>query len=70
MRAFGYLYQPPYQALASTSANPKGRNSMQYMVDRLDPDQVRALRAEARQLLHPSVGQPGSRSSTRWRQGP
>jgi hypothetical protein len=39
------------------------------LVDRLDPDQVRALRAVARQLLHPSVWQPGSRSSTRWRQG-
>jgi hypothetical protein len=30
------------------------------MVDRLDPDQVRALRAVAQQLLRPSVGQPGS----------
>jgi hypothetical protein len=30
------------------------------MVDRLDPDQVRALRAVAQQLLRPSVGHPGS----------
>lgn len=30
------------------------------MVDRLDPDQVRALRAVAQQLLRPSVGHPDS----------
>ena len=30
------------------------------MVDRLDPDQVRALRAVAPQLLRPSVSHPGS----------
>ncbi len=30
------------------------------MVDRLDPDQVRALRAVAQQLLRPSVRHPGS----------
>ena len=30
------------------------------MVDRLDADQVRALRAVAQQLLRPSVGHPGS----------
>jgi hypothetical protein len=30
------------------------------LVDRLDPDQVRALRAVARQLLRPHVEQPGS----------
>jgi len=30
------------------------------MVDRLDPDQVRALRAVAQQLLRPGVRHPGS----------
>jgi hypothetical protein len=30
------------------------------MVDRVDPDQVRALRAVAQQLLRPGVGHPGS----------
>ena len=30
------------------------------MVDRLDPDQVRALRAVAQQLLRPSAGHPDS----------
>lgn len=30
------------------------------MVDRLDPDQVRALRAVAQQLLRPIAGKPGS----------
>jgi hypothetical protein len=30
------------------------------MVDRLDPDQMRALRAVAQQLLRPSARQPGS----------
>jgi hypothetical protein len=28
------------------------------LVDRLDPDQARALRAVARQLLRPCAGQP------------
>jgi hypothetical protein len=30
------------------------------MVDRFDPDRVRALRAVARQLLRPDVRHPGS----------
>jgi hypothetical protein len=33
------------------------------MVDRLDPDQVRALRAVAQQLLRPNVGPPTPASS-------
>lgn len=34
------------------------------MADRLDPDQVRALRAVAQQLLRPGAGHPGSGKAT------